>query len=401
MTTIDSEIPGQNGSVADLRVKRYLKLRDTSRASTEFPLNNASTGFLDETSSGAGASELSMVRAELDAQRTDIERIDSAGFKVISGLNEAVQRVEGDLGKMRDTLSVLRQELRDNHEDMSSLKTEIKAVKKQSQDRTVINRLEEQLKSADDAVGSVRQGLDNLAGQFQQEIDSVKAGVRQNTKDIDDIKSLTRDRVSGRDHAKDMATVRGELAQLRKQMDDSRSKPPEPFPSRELDILTSNLAKIGNRASQVESLQMEFEIFRGRVERMEAAGQAAAASQVRPPAASAEKVSAYDRYDDHDYREEAPRSSRRKRPSSGLDTASGPSSSKRAATSSDLNETIIATQWSEDAPSSPVPHASEPMPRMEAARLTKSGKVDKRSQRPARRSLISPDDKLHHSKRRG
>lgn len=386
-----------DGREVDLVVKRYLKLRETSRASTEKPLNGASAGPYDDPP-GAGAAELSLLQAQLEAQRTDIERIDSAGFKVISGLDDAVSRVEGDLGKMRDTLSELRQELRGNHDDMASLKTEIKDVKKQSQDRTVVKRLEEQLNSAHETLDTLRHELNDLAAKFENELHGVKASLRQNTKDVEDIKSLVRDRVSTRDHAKDMASVRGELAQLRKQMEESRLKPPEPFPSRELDILTSNIAKIGNRASQVESLQMEFEIFKGRVERMEAAGQA---RQV--PVSSAETTSAYDRYDDHGYHQQDLRSSRRKRPSSGLETTPLPeSSSKRAATSSDPAETVIATQWSQSSPSSPVP-VPEARARTDNTRLTKSGKADKRSQRPARRPLIgiSTDNKLPHSKRRG
>lgn len=380
-----------HGREADLVVKRYLKLRETSRAGTEKPPANGA-------SEGTGVAELSLLHAELEAQRGDIERIDSAGFKVISGLDDAVNRVEGDLGRMRDTLSELRRELRGNHDDMASLKTEMKDVKKQSQDRTVVRRLEEQLDSANETVAILRHELNDLAARFDNELDTVKSGLRQNAKDLEDVKSLLRDRVTARDHAKDMAAVRGELAQLRQQMDESRAKPALPFPSRELDILTSNIAKIGNRASQVESLQMEFEIFKGRVERMEAASQA---RQAAP--GSSDKTSAYDRYDDHTYHQDELRSTRRKRPSSGLDLPPLPESgSKRAATSSDVADTISATQWSQTSPSSPVPEARTGT---DATRLTKGGRPDRRAQRPARRSLIGTgtgtDAKLAHTKRRG
>lgn len=394
-TVLPLNHPG--GREVDLVVKRYLKLREASRSSTRKPMHDDSSGFQEENS----FAELSLLHAELEAQRGDIERIDSAGFKVISGLNDAVNRVEGDLGKMRDTLSELRQEQRGNDDDMASLKTEIKEVKKQSQDRTTVNRLEEQLNSANDAVQAVRQELHDLAAKIENELDNVKAGLRQHTKDMDDIKSLVRDRVSARDHAKDMAAVRSEVAQLRKQIDESRAKPPGPFPSRELDILTSNIAKIGNRASLVESLQMEFEIFKGRVERMETANQASQARQAPVSVSTAETRSAYDRYDDHDFHQQELRSSRRKRPSSGLDTSPLPdSSSKRTAPSSDLADTIVATQWSENTRSSPV---TETRTRPDATRLTKGGKVDKRAQRPARRPLIgtSVPEKTHQTRRKG
>ncbi|KAB5530292.1 hypothetical protein GE09DRAFT_387008 [Coniochaeta sp. 2T2.1] len=389
-----------DGREVDLVVKKYLKLREASRASTDKSPNGAHDGYSNQQSSRASpAAEISLLHAELEAQRSNIERIDSAGFKVISGLDDAVNRVEGDLGKMRDTLSDLRREMRGNYDDMTSLKTEIKDVKKQSQDKTTVRRLEEQLGSANNSVEILRHELNDLAAKFETELDGVKATVRRNTKAIDDLKSLVRDRVTARDHAKDMATTRGEIAQLRKQVDERNAKTiPGPFPSRELDILTSNIAKIGNRASLVESLQMEFEIFKGRLERMETAGQATQARQVS--VSNADKMSAYDRYDDHDYHQEELRSSRRKRPSSGVDTSPLPvSSSKRAATSSDPSDTIVATQWSQDAPSSPV---AGPRPRGDATRLTKGGKVNTRTQRPARRSLVglNADDKAH-TKRRG
>lgn len=44
------------------------------------------------------------------------------------------------------------------------------------------------------------------------------------------------------------------------------------LPSEELDILTSNIKKIGHRASQVETLKMEFQLLKGRVQRMESHG---------------------------------------------------------------------------------------------------------------------------------
>jgi predicted nucleic acid-binding Zn-ribbon protein len=286
------------------------------------------------------------------------------------------------LGKVRDTLSGLRQELRGNHEDLAELKSEIREVKRAN----TVKQLEEQLSAANHAVGAIRQELHDLATKFETQLDSL----RQNTKDIDELRSLARDRVTARDHAKDMAAVRGELAQLRKQMDEGRAKPPSAFPARELDILTSNIAKIGNRASLVESLQMEFEIFKGRVERMEAAAAQSSQGQTTAPTTTA---SAYDRYDDHDYHPQELRSSRRKRPSSGLDTSPLPDlSSKRAAASSDMTaDTITATHWTDSSP------VTESRTRPDTTRQTKGGRVEK-PQRPPRRSLIGENTQ---SKRKG
>lgn len=388
-------------------VKRYLKLREPSRTGTE-QFGSATNGDRPRTRDAPGAAaqngyhspegperrDILQLQADLEAQRGDIERIDSAGFKVVSALDEAVSRVEGDLTKMRQTLSELQREIRGNHDDLSSLKTEITDVKRLAQDHTAIKRLEGQLNSANNSIEEVRRNMEDVTTKFRQDLAGVKSEVRENSDGLEGLRALVRDRISTRDHAKEMAAVRGELAQLRKQMDESRSKPPESFPSRELDILTSNISKIGNRASQVESLQMEFEIFKGRIERMEGA------RQDRPSLHNSPKdVSPYDQYDNDDYRAGDALPTRRKRRSSGPDGSlvPGSNSTKRTAFASQLADTPDkATEW-EPNPSSPViPHPGN-------ARLTKTGKVDKRTQRASARPFISisSDGKTTANRKRG
>lgn len=390
----------------ELVVKRYLKLRQAPRSSSDHPPEGTpdAPGSYDRdgaprgyyaSPSAAGVADISQLHAQIEAQRGDIDRIDSEGYKVVSALNDAVTRVEAGLGKMEATLAELRRDISGSHDDTASLKTEIKDVKKQSQvgvaeNRTIIDRLEDQLKSANKTVEVARHELGELTAKFDKELGIIKAGLRQNTKEITELKSSVKDRVSVRDYAKDMAAVRGELAQLRKQMEDNRARPAGPFPSRELDILTSNISKIGNRANQVESLQMEFEIFKGRVERIEAAAHASSQThQASVPHTN--NTSAYDRYDDHDLSPEETRSSRRKRPSPEPDT-SPVTRQKRTATSSDAG----------DAPSSPRPHLIQTRAKKDVTGATKGAKVTKRTQRPQRKSLAgtNTEDKPH-VKRRG
>jgi predicted nucleic acid-binding Zn-ribbon protein len=394
----------------ELVVKRYLKLRQAPRSSSDHPPEEtpeasssygragASNGYYASPSE-AGAADISQLHAEIEAQRGDIDRIDSEGYKVVTALNDAVTRVEAGLGKMEATLAELRRDISGSHDDTASLKTEIKDVKKQSQvgvaeNRKIIDRLEGQLKSANKTIEVLRHELSELTAKFDKEFAILKAGLRQNTKEITELKSSVKDRVSVREYAKDMAAVRGELAQLRKQMEDNRARPAGPFPSRELDILTSNISKIGNRANQVESLQMEFEIFKGRVERIEAAAQASSQThQASVPHTHTNNTSAYDRYDDHDIPPEETRPSRRKRPSPVPDT-SPVTRQKRTAISSDAG----------DAPSSPRPHLIETRGKKDVtgAKATKGAKVTKRTQRPQRKSLAgtNTEDKPH-VKRRG
>lgn len=374
---------------ANFEVKRHLKLREPSKkgpeANGDRPRSREGPGAeaqysYHHSSTAPELVDISLLQADLDAQRGDIDRIDKAGFKVVTSLDEAVTRVEGDLAKMRHTLSELQRDMRGNHDDMSSLKSEIKEVKQQTQDSTPINRLQEQLDAANKAIEEVRRDMRDANSQFRKGIADVKSGIRENKTGIEELRGLVRDHVSTRDHAKEMASIRGEMNQLRKQMGERRSEPADQFQSRELDILTSNIAKIGNRANQVESLQMEFEIFKGRVERMENARQ-----QGRPSLQNgAQEISPYDQYDDDDgtYYGGDTLSSRRKRPSSGLDTSPMPSpnSTKRTAYPPRLADRTDVSEIPGSAGSTTL-FGSSP-------RLTKSGKVDKRAQRGSKKSAI-------------
>jgi DNA repair exonuclease SbcCD ATPase subunit len=393
----------KTGKEVDLSVKRYLQLKEPARANGEKPANSSQGSRAHNASqefhgSAPEAAHISRLLADLDAQRNDIERIDNAGFKVVSALDEAVSKVEADLTKMKDTMSELRREIAGNHDDLVSLKSEVKDVKRLAQDQTVVNRLEKQLNAAKADIDGVRQELSPLTSGFQKDLDAVKSELRQSRNDIDDMKALLRDRISVRDHAKEMSAFRAELSQLRKQLDESRSKQPDPFPSRELNILTSNIAKIGSRASQVENLQMEFEILKGRVERIEHAGQSRPAVMKEPG-----DVSQYRQYNGDEYDAIEVVTERRKRSSLVLDdpSLSNSSSAKRTAFTSDpIDSPGTPSEW----PANPTRSApSLPGEKKASNRAGRTSITDRKPSRPARRSLIgiSNDDKPHRAQRRG
>jgi archaellum component FlaC len=317
-----------DGLAVELVVRRYLKLRHNPRTGPDNPRQGTPDTYGSygrpttsesryASSTTAGAADLSQLHAEIEAQRGDIDRIDSEGYKVVTAFNGAVTRVEAGLSRMEAALADLRREIEGSQEDTASLKSEIRDVKRQAQAqaeeaRTTTDRLEDRLQSANTSIEGLRRDLGELTANFDTDLGTLKAGLRQNTKDIAELKSFT---LLPRDHAEDMAAVRGEIAQLRKQMDyNNRSPPAGPFPLREIDILTSNISKIGNRANQVEGLQMEFEILKGRVERVEAAAQAQLSSQAHQlTVPTAMGISIYDRHEDHDVFLEETYPRRRKR----------------------------------------------------------------------------------------
>jgi len=146
------------------------------------------------------------------------------------------------------------------------------------QDTATLAGLEQTLASTNVVVEDVRQEVDALEDQLKEGLSGTKSELRQQKQLSEELRADLKGRIAVREHNKDITAMRTEIAHVKRQMDEMRSKAVErataaPFPAKELDILTSNIAKIGNRASQVETLQMEFEILKGRVERAEASRQ--------------------------------------------------------------------------------------------------------------------------------
>ncbi|KAK0733596.1 hypothetical protein B0T26DRAFT_669994 [Lasiosphaeria miniovina] len=257
----------------DFIVKRVLDVKEPSRVSSGgFAKTPHSAAF--GSSSFPGVVDIFQLRAEVEGQREDINRIDSNGFKIVSVLEKRVVGVETEVGKLKDTLGGLRRDIGVSREDLTSLKSDLIEVKRAVQDQAPLAGLEKRLGSMTRTVGEARREISTLAIKFREEVSELRSEILRTRQDMEDLKSEVRASVIAPDHAEDTAALRAEMSQLRRQLDDARFKAAErvetPFPSRELDILTSNIAKISNRASQVETLQMEFEILKGRVERAEA-----------------------------------------------------------------------------------------------------------------------------------
>ncbi|KAL1845222.1 hypothetical protein VTK73DRAFT_855 [Phialemonium thermophilum] len=384
----------ETGDEVALVVKRSLTLREPPAASNgRGSAVNGSQSRRPPAMPGdypaVDAVELLRLRADLEAQKGDIERIDSAGFRMVAAINESVSRLESDMAKMRHALTEAQRETRGNQDDLASLKSDLKDVRLLAQDRTAVAELADQMRAAQAAMGEVRKSVDGTVSRMRDDLVDMKSRLHRHTESLDDLRSLVSDCISARDHnEKDVAAIRAELAQLRKQMDEGRTKQSESFPSRELDILTSSIAKIGNRASQVESLQMEFAILKGRVERIEnAARRGRATASQEDDTIVAVASSPYDLYpfDDEDgYRvDNKPVAARRKRPSSGLDaagTAGSSSAAKRAAFTSDFRDDPDgAAEWPPDETKGPPQRSVKA--KGSSARATKNVRIDRRSKR--------------------
>jgi chromosome segregation ATPase len=264
-----------DGREIEFAIKRVLSVTVPSTVNNgKFPGAAQGASF---PSASSGVAELQQLQIDLHNQREDIKRIDSNGFRIVSALDKRATRVEGEVTTLKSTVPTLQRDIGSLQQQLGSIKTEIGQLRESESNTTAISGLEDRLASATSQLGEVRHQLATLNTQFQKEMGKLRSELSQQQQDIDDLRSETRGCVAVEDYAQDMAALRAEMAQLRREMDETRSRragqAETAFPSRELDVLTSNIAKIGNRASQVETLQMELEILKGRVERAEAGRQ--------------------------------------------------------------------------------------------------------------------------------
>ncbi|KAL0764295.1 hypothetical protein CaCOL14_013348 [Colletotrichum acutatum] len=280
----------KNGTPVELYVRRKLKLRDDSRPGSYSANNHLNSDSRQGFGSGHGSPnsehiDFSRLRVDVDAQRESIERIDAAGFQVVSQLNSAVSRIEKEMAKLNSTMDQLQSDLDLHKADLKSVKTEVFSREYSTQNSPELSRLESQVRTANTAISEIKK----LSEEVKRENYELRNDLQTSRKDHKWLKSFTLGLQShvastyhtiqntldmSTDNAKETASLQIELSQLRQIMDQGRKKKldlsKQQIPSRELDILVSNITKIGARANQVEPLQMEFDLFKSRLQRLEA-----------------------------------------------------------------------------------------------------------------------------------
>ncbi|KAL7810531.1 hypothetical protein V8C44DRAFT_350113 [Trichoderma aethiopicum] len=280
---------------AEPKIQRILQLRGqpatTPQPKSSTPLNGRASPRKDEAPPSRASFDIIQIQADLEAQQDEIQRIGTAGFQVMSAFDSTVARFEKQMRQLSDAVAIVRREGEGQQADIKSLKTQMSDAKWSSSGDgdAVVARLDQQLQTTDRVVTELRQlikksqtetgSLRKELSAAQKEIAEVKRANVRLKKDADEAKQVAQEGVTtSKMYASEVASLRREMAQLRSelaQQQDMRrhnsSVDEDPsISSHQLDILASNISKIGNRASQVESLQMEFDLFRTRMQRLEA-----------------------------------------------------------------------------------------------------------------------------------
>ncbi|PFH61664.1 hypothetical protein XA68_16674 [Ophiocordyceps unilateralis] len=230
-------------------------------------------------------SELLQIQAELAAQRREISRIGSTGVYVVSSFETAIARVDQQIRQLNDSAHDIRSDAGRQRDALETLQSQKEDSTRVNQCEAIVARLDQQLQDTDKIVTELREALqksqsesETMRGRLaltRQELEEARNDAAKLKADVDEAKNAAHESLAtSREYACEISSLRREVKQLRANLDDERSRPPptasSSISSHELDILASSISKIGNRASHVESLQMEFELFKTRLQRLEA-----------------------------------------------------------------------------------------------------------------------------------
>ena len=185
--------------------------------------------------------------------------------------------MQNEVAKLRDTVPDLQRDIESVRQQLGTILVNISKSRASEESSTTLSTLEDRLAQVTTTVDEVGKQVASFGARFNKEIGDLKWDLRQQEQDMKDLKTKIRGNMLTTDYAEDMASLRAEMAQMRRRVDETRgretARSETAFPSRELEALTGTIAKISSRASHIETLQMEVEILKGRVERSEAGRQ--------------------------------------------------------------------------------------------------------------------------------
>ncbi|KAL7894711.1 hypothetical protein HDV63DRAFT_396627 [Trichoderma sp. SZMC 28014] len=273
---------------AEPKIQRTLPLRGQSAAAqAKLSASSGKAAPQNEATPSRDRFDIMQIQADLEVQQDEIQRIGVAGFQVMSNFDSTVARLEKQMRQLTESIASVRRDGEGQQADIKSLKTQMSDAKRSGQnDDGVVARLDQQLQTTDRMVTELRQmiqksktettGLRSELKAAQKEITDVKKANARLKQEADEAKQVAQEGIAtSKLYASEVASLRREIAQLRSDLaqenDHHHSSAGEDpsISSHQLDILASNISKIGNRASQVESLQMEFDLFRTRIQRLE------------------------------------------------------------------------------------------------------------------------------------
>ncbi|ROT35611.1 hypothetical protein SODALDRAFT_320906 [Sodiomyces alkalinus F11] len=227
---------------------------------------------------------LERLQADLETQRADIDRIDTAAYQVVSSFDNSMSRIDREMQMLNDTVRDLRRDLEANKHELRPLKAGLSAVEANVSDKSALAKLESQLEMTNAAVSAMRKlatsaktATHHLQADLQgsnREMRTLQTETSSLRQELNAAKKNAKDALAAsKEQERQFSVLQSELGQMREAMAQDRARRPEPpksdYPTNELEIITANVSKIGREAGQISSLQMEFDLFKSRMRRLE------------------------------------------------------------------------------------------------------------------------------------
>ncbi|KAI1307820.1 hypothetical protein F5Y03DRAFT_117328 [Xylaria venustula] len=273
-------------------IQRVLRLKNPPIRESQ---NNdrGSPLFEDDEEAADENPRFSDILDQINTQGEKLEQLDAAGYQIVASFNQSVQHMDEAIRDLKKDTAQVTQGMADNStktkelaNDILSTKTEIENIKRDLQPLDAKSHLEKERCSIRNAVAEANASLlVEFSGTWercQKKLDVLGSELESMQKNLRGFRTMLEDAhitakaawSASNANTEKTAALETELEALKQELVLERSyKPPSANPvltSHEVDILTSNITKIGHRASHVETLQMEFELLKGRVQRIEA-----------------------------------------------------------------------------------------------------------------------------------
>ncbi|KAJ3563568.1 hypothetical protein NPX13_g8150 [Xylaria arbuscula] len=283
-------------------IERALSLKNPPSHASQDDNGAPSYKEYDREQGAAEHPGIECILDKIDAQGEQIERLDTAGIQVVASLDRSLQQIGETIRIMKDDMTCAKRELLNNSNktrelanDVLSTQTEVEKVKRTLQPLIVESHLEQERLSIDAAISEAKVSLgvefSSMCDTYLETADLLESKLENMQRDLKEFRNTAHAALlESKTNFEDIAALKSELGHLRQDLALERSSKSSStntaFTSHEVDIITSNITKIGNKASQIEPLQMELELLKSRMQRIEAQ---AAGWQREPPASTGGK----------------------------------------------------------------------------------------------------------------
>ncbi|KFA48592.1 hypothetical protein S40293_10381 [Stachybotrys chartarum IBT 40293] len=198
------------------------------------------------------AATICELQTHVAAQGESIAHIGKVGVQKISSLGTVISRVEQQVQQLNESV------------------TELAIVKDENSRENDVSCFEQKLRKTDKSLSELRQAgseWESTTKRLQEEVSKLQDENARLKQEVAETRTVARDGITtSKEYASEVAALRRELGKVRAELSEGierRETASSPtFPPHELDIFATSMSKIWNRASQVESLQMEFELFK-------------------------------------------------------------------------------------------------------------------------------------------